>query len=116
LSFVVLAYIAIIPERQVFQSRRNLFLLIIWNKRFGSALVSQKKLETFNQDKQCCGSGMFIPDTGSDIVHLGSELSPSRIRTVSIPDPGSRIPDPGSSSMNLSILTPKKSKKWFLSS
>ncbi len=33
----------------------------------------------------------------------------SRIRTVS-------IPDPGSSSKNLSILTPKKGKKWFLSS
>ena len=33
----------------------------------------------------------------------------SRIRTVS-------IPDPGSASKNLSILTPKKTKKWFLSS
>ncbi len=31
----------------------------------------------------------------------------SRIRTVSIPDPGS--------SKNFSILTPKKAKKWFLS-
>jgi hypothetical protein len=39
----------------------------------------------------------------------GSELFPSRIRTVS-------IPDPGSSSKNLSILTPKKANKWFLSS
>jgi hypothetical protein len=45
---------------------------------------------------------MFIPDPGSDFF-------PSRIRTVS-------IPDPGSSSKNLSILTPKKAKKWFLSS
>ncbi len=45
----------------------------------------------------------------------------SRIRLFSIPDPGSelspsRIPDPGSSSKNLSILTPKNAKKWFLSS
>jgi hypothetical protein len=40
---------------------------------------------------------MFIPDPRF------------RIRTVS-------IPDPGSSSKNLSILTPKKAKKWFLSS
>jgi hypothetical protein len=32
----------------------------------------------------------------------------SRIRLFSIPDPGS--------SKNLSILTPKKQKKWFLSS
>ena len=54
---------------------------------------------------QCCGSGMFIPDPGSDFYPSGS-----RIRTVS-------IPDPGSSSKNLSILTPpKKQKKWFLSS
>jgi hypothetical protein len=46
---------------------------------------------------QCCGSGMFIPDP--TFFHPGSELSPSR------------IPDPGSSSKNLSILTPKKAKK-----
>ncbi len=51
--------------------------------------------------KQCCGSGMFIPDPGSDFL-------PSRIRTVS-------IPDTGSASKYLSILTPKKPKKWFLS-
>jgi hypothetical protein len=40
---------------------------------------------------------MFIPNTGSPI------------RLFS-------IPDPGSASKNLSILTPKKPKKWFLSS
>jgi hypothetical protein len=45
----------------------------------------------------------------------------SRIRLFSIPDPGSelspsRIPNPRSSSKNLSILTPKNPKKWFLSS
>ena len=45
----------------------------------------------------------------------------SRIRLFSIPDPGSklspsRILDPGSASKNLSILTLKKPKKWFLSS
>ncbi len=51
---------------------------------------------------QCCGSGTFIPDPGSDFF-------PSRIRTVS-------IPDPGSSSKNWSISTPKKAKKWFFSS
>jgi hypothetical protein len=43
-----------------------------------------------------------IPDP--TFYHPGSELSPSR------------IPDPGSSSKNLSILTPQKRKKWFLSS
>ncbi len=49
------------------------------------------------QRHQCCGSGMFIPDP--TFFHPGS-----RIRTVS-------ITDPGSASKNLSILTPKK---WFL--
>jgi hypothetical protein len=39
-------------------------------------------------------------------VYPGSDFFPSRIQTVSIPDPGSE-------SKNLSILTPKK---WFLSS
>ncbi len=38
----------------------------------------------------------------------------SRIRLFSIPDPNCL--HPGSSSKNLSILTPKKAKKWFLSS
>ncbi len=42
-------------------------------------------------------------------VYPGSDFFPCRIRTVP-------IPDPGSSSKNLSILTPKKAKKWFLSS
>jgi hypothetical protein len=45
---------------------------------------------------------MFIPDP--TFFHPGS-----RTRTVS-------IPDPGSSSKNLSILTPKKANKWLLSS
>ncbi len=42
-------------------------------------------------------------------VYPGSYFFPSLIRTVS-------IPDSGSSSKNLSILIPKKAKKWFLSS
>ncbi len=46
---------------------------------------------------------------GHHINAPGSDFFPSRIRTVS-------IPDPGSSSKNLRILTPKKAKKWFLSS
>ncbi len=45
---------------------------------------------------QCCGSGMFIPDP--TFFHPGSELSPFR------------IPDPGSASKNLSILTPSSRK------
>ncbi len=43
--------------------------------------------------KQCCGSGMFIPDPGS-------EFYPSLIRIFS-------IRDPGSASKNLSILNQK---------
>jgi hypothetical protein len=45
---------------------------------------------------QCCGSGMFIPDPGSEFFY--------------IPDTGLgsfSIPDPGSASKNLSILTQK---------
>jgi hypothetical protein len=53
-----------------------------------------------NKNIQCCGSGMFIPDPGSDFF-------PSRIQ-----DPGSqlftsRIPYPRSASKNLSVSTPK---------
>jgi hypothetical protein len=64
------------------------------------------------------GSGIRIRD-----VNPGSRI---RLFSIPIPDlnclhPGSRIrtvsiPDPGSSSKNLSILTQKKAKKWFLSS
>ncbi len=49
-------------------------------------------------------------------------LSQIRLFSILYPTffhPGSwtvSIPDPGSSSKNLSILTPKKAKKWFLSS
>jgi hypothetical protein len=51
--------------------------------------------------RQCGRSRMFIPDP--TFFHPGS-----RIRTLSIPDPGS--------SKNLSISNSKKAKKWFLSS
>jgi hypothetical protein len=48
--------------------------------------------------KQRGGSVMFIPDPGSDFF-------PSRIRTVAIPDPGSRI------LKEFKYFNPKKSKK-----
>jgi hypothetical protein len=41
---------------------------------------------------QCCGSGMFIPDPGSDFFS---------------------IPDPGSTSKNLRILTQKMVSKLY---
>jgi hypothetical protein len=47
-------------------------------------------------------------------VNSGSNFFPSRIRLFSIPD--LNCLNPGSSSKSLSILTPKKAKKWFLSS
>jgi hypothetical protein len=45
----------------------------------------------------CCGSGMFIPDPGSNFFHPGSWL------------PSQNIPDPesGQATKNLSILTQK---------
>ncbi len=58
---------------------------------------------------QCCGSGMFIPNPGSPIPDPTFFHPGSRIWPVS-------VSDPGSASKNLSILTPKKTKKWFLSS
>jgi hypothetical protein len=42
---------------------------------------------------KCCGSEMFIPDTGSKFFHPGSRVK--------------KIPDPGSGSKNLGIFTQK---------
>jgi hypothetical protein len=47
--------------------------------------------------KQCCGSGMFIPDPGSWFLP--------------IPDPGSRIPDPGSRIPDLGSRIQKQQQK-----
>jgi hypothetical protein len=55
-------------------------------------------------DRQCCGSGMFIPDPGSDFF-------PSRIPDQTFFHPGSRI------LKEFKYFNPQKSKKkWFLSS
>ncbi len=53
---------------------------------------------------QCCGSGMFIPDPGSDFF-------PSRIPVPNRLHPGSRI-----LIKEFKYFNPKKTKKWFLSS
>ncbi len=53
--------------------------------------------------KQCCGSGMFIPDPGSDFF-------PSRIR---IPDPNCLHPGSRIRIKEFKYLNPKK---WFISS
>jgi hypothetical protein len=53
--------------------------------------------------KQCCGSGMFIPDP--TFFHPGSR----------IPDPNFSIPDPGSR-IRIKEFQSFNPKKWFLSS
>jgi hypothetical protein len=81
-------------------------LALWWHQRvmicLNIRLFKNKICYLFFVMSQCGGSGMFIPDP--NFFHPGSW-----IRTAS-------IPDPGSSSKHLSILTPKKAKKWFLSS
>jgi hypothetical protein len=63
-------------------------LASMWPKKIGPLSL------TFSlQKNQCCGSGMFIPDPGSDFFS-------TRIRIFS-------IPEPRSASKNLSILTQK---------
>jgi hypothetical protein len=51
-----------------------------------------------------CPEGVQVAVFRIRDVYPGSDFFPTLIRTVS-------IPDPGSSSKNLSILTPKKTKK-----
>jgi hypothetical protein len=53
---------------------------------------------------QCCGSGMFVPDPGSDFFL-------SRIPDPNCLHPGSRI-----LIKEFNYFNPKKAKKWFLSS
>ncbi len=61
-------------------------------------------------------SVFFHQQANKAVLRIRDVYPGSRIRLFSIPDPESelypsRIPDPGSSSKNLSILTPKKAKK-----
>jgi hypothetical protein len=53
---------------------------------------------------QCCGSGMFIPDPGSDFF-------PSRIPDPNCLHPGSRI-----LVKEFKYFNPQKRKNWFFSS
>jgi hypothetical protein len=57
-----------------------------------------------SEPQQCVGSGMFIPDPGSDFF-------PSRIPDPNCLHPGSRI-----LIKEFKYFNPKKAKKWFLSS
>jgi hypothetical protein len=79
---------------------RQQFFTHFYDEKYGSGY--RRNLSSLSKssvaDPGCLSR---IPDP--TFFHPGS-----RIRTVSIPDPGS--------SKNLSILTTKKPKKWFLSS
>jgi hypothetical protein len=84
----------------ILNSRKFTLQEAVLHPRTGS--VSQKKnLDSY----QCCGSGMFIPDPGS-------EFFPSRIPDPNCLHPGSRI-----LIKEFKYFNPKKGKKkWFLSS
>jgi hypothetical protein len=75
-------------------------------RHFVSKIIESTVYMSVNTSVADPGCLSRIPDPTFSIPDPGYELSPSRIRTVS-------IPDPGSASKNLSILT---QKKWFLSS
>jgi hypothetical protein len=62
-----------------------------------SALLFLTCLIHYCCGEQCCGSGMFIPDLGSEFFHSGSQVKKS-------PDPRSRILI---GIKNLSIFLPK---------
>ncbi len=90
------------------ESKMNVWFPFLYSQKRNCAASLFPKQNYYvlspNSYTQCCGSGMFIPDPGSDFF-------PSRIRTVSIPDPGSRI-----LIKEFKYFNPKKAKKWFLSS
>jgi hypothetical protein len=54
------------------------------------------KLKKIIRQEQCCGSGIFISDPGSEFFHPGSRVQVQK-------DPGS-----GSASKNVSIFNPKQ--------
>jgi hypothetical protein len=74
-------------------------LTLLVNRNFKGITMPTMIFITIPPAYQCCGSGMFITDPGSEFFHP-------------VPDPGSRvkkIPDSGSGSLlkNLSIFNPK---------
>jgi hypothetical protein len=64
------------------------------SKSLSSYLLCAKLAYSFtHMCRQCCRSGMFIPDPGSDFFHTGSRAD--------------KIPDTGSASKNFFFLTQK---------
>jgi hypothetical protein len=68
-------------------------------------LLRMAVIRNFHTRKQCCGSGIFIPDPGcevfhpgSEVFHPGSEFFHPGLRLLKIPDLRS-----ASASKNLSI-------------
>ncbi len=73
-------YRAIIHQPHFFSSSTTgMFLKVFTNEKRGGLRVI-----SFDRPPQCCGSGMFIPDPGSDFF-------PSRIPDPNCLHPGSRI-------------------------
>ncbi len=70
----------------LFRASNCIHSLAFESGRSGSRIASRYLRKAEGSLKQCCGSGMFIPDPN---------FYPSRI-----PDLGSRIPDPGSKNRN----------------
>jgi hypothetical protein len=75
--------------------KRKKNLHIAYRHRGVFYVVIAERIKNKNSLKQCCGSGMFIPDPGSKFFHPGSRIqsqkkdSGSRIQSQK--DSGSRI-------------------------
>ncbi len=103
----------------VFLKAKAIELKNIWRKK-----CKKRKRYTVHSNSIWVETVSVWQNLNNESIDLISVADPgclSRIPDPTFFHPGSRnravsIPDPGSSSKNLSILTPKKNKKWFLSS
>ncbi len=101
----------VVSKLRSFGAVFGIFDILVWIRIRGSMPLIRIRIRIWillfsslmPTKNQCGGSGMLsrIPDP--TFFHSGSELSPSRIRTVSIPDPHQRIAQ--------YFNHPKKSKK-----
>ncbi len=88
----------------------KIFFAFLWqnvkNRVFSLIFLNYVPGRTILMINQCGGSGMFIPD-------LGSDFFPSRSR---IPDPNCLHPGSRILIKEFKYFNPKKAKKWCLSS
>jgi hypothetical protein len=115
------------PQKRTSSTLKPIFFLFLWvilpswirilafPMRIGSSRPKSIVIHNTGFHYQAFSSN--ITDVRNSVADPGSL---SRIPDPNFFHPGSRIrtviPDPGSASKNLSILTPKKPKKCFLSS